>query len=37
MQGIVSHESASADHRPLPLIVAEKWGFKLASLYQEKI
>lgn len=29
MQEIISHDSAHADNRPLPLIVAEKWRFPL--------
>lgn len=34
MQEIIPHDSADADNRPLPLIVAEKWEFKLAHVHE---
>ncbi len=34
MQEFIPHP-AKADSRPLPLIVAEKWGFSLAHVYEE--
>ncbi len=34
MLDIISQESAHADNRPLPLIVAEKWGFALAHVQE---
>ncbi len=36
MQEIIPY-SASADSRPLPLIVAEKWHFKLAYVYENGV
>lgn len=37
MQDIIPHESVHADHRPLPLIVAEKWDFKLAYVEENSV
>lgn len=37
MQEIISQESAHADSRPLPLIVAEKWSFNLAYVQEDGI
>lgn len=34
MLDIIAQESAHADNRPLPLIVAEKWGFALAHVQE---
>ncbi len=37
MQDILSQDSVHADNRPLPLIVAEKWGFALAHVIEDGI